>query len=511
MKEKDVPGNSQKIKILDISENKNNINDKDINDIFINYDKTINEVSDKKWNRYLIPYISILKSKIKIKKDKVNNIYKENELISLLDINEKQCKILSKTLDEYNENNLTYHWLQIPDINNILILVKKEHLLMQKMTNEEIEVLDYNSKKYKIIPGKVCRLAKKYHVTIGPGEENILYLIKDLSNEYHFVTKTIIKFAKTKRTLNDEMHTLEITDKDNNIIKINSDSIRDLEDFNIYSEWCEIGDINNNKIIVRKKDLIDCKEIYDKNINGGNEIQKIYDWKFDIYDINIKIQYSKYFPEKYIYLPSKDKYEEFSEINDINNNKIYVKTSLIEHYLSENINDLSLYEEIYDKDNKKQIINPNEIIKNILFSYDDISDGYGPFLQLITQSGSKHLIKVNTINKIIKIAEDRKNKNDNSKVSIKDNNGIKIFTSLNKIKEINLKDNDIILLCFNDVNGNKCYFKKRELIKEVSNILMNSINEDYIILNDINGEKRYIQHSQIKIINSKIKKNIINN
>ena len=130
---------------------------------------------------------------------------------------------------------------------------------------------------------------------------------------------------------------------------------------------------------------------------------------------------------------------------------------------------------------------------------------------MITQSGSKHLIKVNTINKIIKIAEDRKNKNDNSKVSIKDNNGIKIFTSLNKIKEINLKDNDIILLCFNDVNGNKCYFKKRELIKEVSNILMNSINEDYIILNDINGEKRYIQHSQIKIINSKIKKNIINN
>ena len=146
-----------------------------------------------------------------------------------------------------------------------------------------------------------------------------------------------------------------------------------------------------------------------------------------------------------------------------------------------------------------------------MFSYDGISDECGPFIELITQSGSKHLIKVNTINKILKIAEDKKSKNDNSKVSIKDNNGIKIFTSLNKIKEINLKDNNIILLCFNDVNENKCYFKKKDIIKEVSNLLMNSIKEDYITLNDINGEKRYIKHSQIKIINSKIKKNIINN
>ena len=30
----------------------------------------------------------------------------------------------------------------------------------------EIEVLDYNSKKFKINPGKVCRLAKKYHTTL---------------------------------------------------------------------------------------------------------------------------------------------------------------------------------------------------------------------------------------------------------------------------------------------------------------------------------------------------------
>ena len=523
MKEKEEQEKSPKIENEDNNENKNEdknekedkneniINNKEVNDIFICHDKTINEVSDKKWNRYLIPYISILKAKRKIEKDKKNNLYKEDVSINLIDINEKKCSLLSKILDEYNENNLTYHWLQVPDINNKLILVKKEHLLMQKMTNEEIEVLDYNAKKYKIIPGKVCRLAKKYHITTGPGEENILYLIKDLSNEYHFVTKTIIKFAKTKRTLNDEMHILEITDKSNNIIKINSDSIRDLEDFNIYSEWCEIEDINNTKIIVRKKDLIDCKEIYDKNLDGGNEIQKINDWKYDIYDININVQYSKYFPEKYIYLLKNDRHEEFSEINDINKKKIYIRTSLIEYYLSENINDLSLYEEIFDKDNKKQIINPNEIIKNILLSYDDVSDGCGPFVELVTQSGSKHLIKVNTINKILKIAQDKKSKTENNKVSIKDNNGNKIFTSLNKIKEINLKDNNIILLCFNDVNGNISYFKKKDVLNKVNDILMNKINEEYIILNDINEEKKYIPHSQIKIINNKIKKNFINN
>lgn len=486
----------------------NNDNDKELNNAVICHDKTINEISDKKWNRYLIAHKLLLQAKRKIIKDKNKNSYKENELITLIDINQKQCSILSKILDEYNENNLTYHWLQIPDVNNKIILVKKEHLLMQKMTNNEKEILDYNGKKFKIIPGKVCTLAKKYHITKGLGEENILYLIKDLSNNFHFVTKNIIQFAKTKRTLNDEMNTLEITDKSNNIIKVNSDSIRDLEDFNPYSEWCQIEDINNNKIIVRKIDLVDCKEIYDKNIDGGKEIQKINDWKYDIYDINIKIEFSKYFPDKYIYLADSEKREEFSEINDINKNKIYIKTSLVEYYLSEDINDLSLYEEIFDKDNKKQIINPYQIVNNILLSYDDIADTNGPFIELITQSGSKHLIKVKTINKILEIAKEKENKND-KKVSIKDTNGIKILTSLSKIKEINLKDKNINLLCFSDANEENCYFKKIDILNKVNDILINSMNNDYIILNDINGVQRFIKHSQIKIINKKIKKNII--
>ena len=482
-------------------------NEKKINNYIICYDQTINEISDKKWGRYLIPYKSLLEAKRQIKIGKTNNLYKENDIIKLKDINDKDCNLLGNIIEEYNENNLTYHWLQIPDINNKIILVKKEHLLMEKITNEEKEILDYNGKRFKIIPGKVCRLAKKYHITTGRGEENILYLIKDSSNEFHFIKKDIINFAKTKRALNDEVNTFEITDKDNKIININSETIRDLEDFNPYSEWCEIENINLNKIIVKKVNLLDCKEIFDKNIDGGKEIMKINDWKFDIYDININTEYSKCFPEKYYYLSDMNKHEEFSQINDINNNKISVRTSLLEYYLNENINELSLYEEIYDKNNNKQFINPNQIIKNILLSYDDVLDSNGPYIELTTQSGSKHIIKVNTINKILQIAEEKENKkkidkkNLNNKVSIKDSNGIKIYTSLNKIKEINLKDNDILLLGFSDINGDICYFKKKYILNYVNDILMNILEDDYIILKDINENERNILYSQIKIIN----------
>ena len=520
--EKKENNNSEANNIKNGKEEINNIdniqnnNEKDLKNYIICHDKTIVEVSDKKWNRYLIPYKTVLESKRQIRIQKSMNAYKDMEPIELIDINEKKCNIPGKIIEEYNENNLTYHWLQVSDVNDKLIIVKKEHLLMQKISNEEKEILDYNGKKYKIIPGKVCRLAKKYHITTGLGEQNILYLIKDSSGEFHFVTKTIIKFAKTKRALNDEMHTLEITDKENAIINVNSDTIRDLEDFNPYSEWCEIENINNNKIIVKKVNLLDCKEMLDKNIDGGNKIQQINDWKFDIYDINVDVQFSKCFPEKYFYLSNKNSREEFSEVNDINNKKIYIRTSLIEYYLDENINDLSLYEEVFDKNNEKQIINPNQIIKGILLSYDDVADDSGPFVQLVTQSGSKHVIKVNTINKILKIAEEKemknsnenKNINKNNKVSIKDNNGIKIYTSLNKIKEIKLNDNNILLLCFTDIHGDKCYFTKNDILNEVNDLLMNLLEDEYIILSDINGIERSIRHSQIKIINNKIKKNL---
>ena len=513
MKEKEE--NSEEIKQNEINNesNKENIeneknkeeNNSNIKKI-ICHDKAIIEVSDKKWSRYLIPYKNILEYKLKITMDKLSNIYKPEEQMTLIDINEKKCNLLSYIIEELNENNLTYHWLQVPDVNNKLIIVKKEHLLKQKIRDEEIEVLDYNSKKFKINPGKVCRLAKKYHTTLGRGEENILYLIKDISNQTHFVTKTIIKFAKKKRALNDDYQTIEITEHNNQIIKVNCDSIRDLEDFNPYSEWCEVNDINNNKIIVKKVNLLDLKELYDKNIEK-NDIQEINDWKFDVYQINIKEEYSRIFPNRYKYYKDINNYEEFVEVNDINKNKIYIKTSLIEYYLDENINDLSLYEEIIDKDNNKKIINPYQIIKDILLSYDDISDLNGPYTELITQSGSKHIIKVNTINKILKIAKNKGDNNENNKVSIKDNSGIKIYTTLNKIKEIDLNDNNNILFGFKDIDENMCYFKKKIILNKINEILINTSEEDYLTLDDINGNQKLITYSQIKIINNKLKKN----
>ena len=298
---------------------------------------------------------------------------------------------------------------------------------------------------------------------------------------------------------------MEITEYNNQIIKVNCDSIRDLEDFNPYSEWVEINDINNNKIIVKKVNLLDCKELFDKNIEGGNEIQKINDWKYDVYEININNEYSKVFPNRYKYFNDINKYDEYSKVEDINKNKIHIKTSLIEYYLDENINELSLYEEVFDKDNQRQIINPNQIIKSILLNYDDICDINGPYVEIMTQSGSKHIIKVRTINKILKLAEN--NKDNNDKVSINDNSGIKILTSLKKIKEINLNNNNIILLGFKDIEENMCYFKKKDIINKINEILLNLIEEDYLILNDINGLERTIKYSQIRIINNRLKKN----
>ena len=428
-----------------------------------------------------------------------------------MDINKKECNLLSKIIDEYNENNLAYQWFPILDINNKLIIVKKENLLNQKMTNEEKQIIDYLGEKYKIIPGKVCRPAKKYHITIGPKEENILYLIKDLSNNFHFVKKIVLNIEKNKQTLKNEMNELKIIDKNDNNIVINFNIIDDLEVCNVYNEWCEIEDINNNKIIVRKKDLVDLKEIYDKNIDGGKEIQKINDWKYDTYDIKINSEFLKNFPNKYIYLSQGNERKIYSEINGINNNKVLIKTSLIEYYLTENIDNLSLYEEIYDKNNIKRIINPKSIITNILFNYDIIPYLNGPFIELLTKSGKKHIIKISTINKILKIGEEKKETNDDTKVSIKISNGVKIYTTLNKIKNINLKDNNNILLCFNDVNGKNGYFKKNDIINKVNNKIINPINGDYLCLEDINRIKRYIEVSQIKIINKNLKKNSLNN
>ena len=107
----------------------------------------------------------------------------------------------------------------------------------------------------------------------------------------------------------------------------------------------------------------------------------------------------------------------------------------------------------------------------------------------------------------MKLGENKGDKN-NNKVSIKDNNGIKILTSLNKIKEINLDDNNIIILGFKDIQDNMCYFKKKDIIERINEILLNLLEEDILILNDINGLQKKIKYSQIKIKNNKLTKNM---
>ena len=165
MKEnEEIPGE------LKENEAKNNLKEKYI----ICHDKTIIEVSDKKWSRYLIPYKTILEYKLKISQDKLSDKYNPNDKLTLFTINEKECSLLSNIIDELNENNLTYHYLQIPDVNNKLIIIKKEHLLKQKIKDEEIEILDYNSKKYKINKEKDCRLAKKYNIKVGTADDKII-------------------------------------------------------------------------------------------------------------------------------------------------------------------------------------------------------------------------------------------------------------------------------------------------------------------------------------------------
>ena len=74
--------NSEEIKQNDNDEenNKDIEKNKEINETekkyVICYDKTIIEVSDKKWSRFLIPYKNILEYKLKISKDKQSSSYK---------------------------------------------------------------------------------------------------------------------------------------------------------------------------------------------------------------------------------------------------------------------------------------------------------------------------------------------------------------------------------------------------------------------------------------------------
>ena len=469
----------------------------------INKDPTIIEVLDKKWKKYLIPRNNIIKAKFIISQEK--NISPETT-ITILDKDNNKQTLMREILIDLNENNLTYHWLYVSDIENNQILVKKEQLIDFKISNEETLIMDYYAKKKKIITGKVCREAKKYHSTKGKGNENILFKIKDNKGIYHFVPKPIIKFAKKKRILNDEVSIIEITDKDNNIIYIPFEIIRDFDEGNIYCEWCEIDNLNGEKIIVLKRDLQDLKENFDKNYEKS--IQEIQDYNYKKHEIDSENEYLKLFPEQYSYLYSNSKRDEFSIIKDLENKEVKIKTSLIEHLLGEELEQLGYYMESNNEKGEKIKFNPYEIIKDIISKYDDIICSSGPYIQINTQSGNKHLIKRGTIIKAIELSEKSKNDNNNNMViSIKDSLNTKIMTTLQKLKEIDLNNNDILLIPLIDDYGKNVYIKKSIIIDIVNKIIEGKQKGENEKVKDYLNEDKVINVGQINMKNSKIKKN----
>ena len=469
----------------------------------INKDPTIIEVLDKKWKKYLIPRNNIIKAKFIISQEK--NISPETT-ITILDKDNNKQTLMREILIDLNENNLTYHWLYVSDIENNQILVKKEQLIDFKISNEETLIMDYYAKKKKIITGKVCRDAKKYHSTNGKGNENILFKIKDNKGIYHFVPKPIIKFAKKKRILNDEVSIIEITDKDNNIIYIPFEIIRDFDEGNIYCEWCEIDNLNGEKIIVLKRDLQDLKENFDKNYEKS--IQEIQDYNYKKHEIDSENEYLKLFPEQYSYLYSNSKRDEFSIIKDLENKEVKIKTSLIEHLLGEELEQLGYYMESNNEKGEKIKFNPYEIIKDIISKYDDIICSSGPYIQINTQSGNKHLIKRGTIIKAIELSEKSKNDNNNNMViSIKDSLNTKIMTTLQKLKDIDLNNNDLLLIPLIDDNGKIVYIKKSIVIDIVNKIIEGKQSGESEKVKDYLNEDKVINIGQINMKNSKIKKN----
>lgn len=465
---------------------------------FISYDETIIEVLDKKWKKYLIPRVNILQAKYELSKESNIN---EEELMTLTDKDNKELQIVKEVILNLKEDNLLYHWLIIDDINNEKIIVKKEHLIAMKISKEPTVIMDYFGKKRQILSGKVCWKAKKYHSTEGKNGDNILFKLKDENNNIYFIPKPIIKFAKKKRMLNDETYSIEITDKDNKVINVPLENIRDLDESNPYSEYCEIQDTSLNNIIVKKVDLQNLKEMYDKNIIPNNEIKKIRDYKLDtLYNINANEQYDYLFPYKYEYKPNKS-HSEYIDVFDIYNKKVVIKTNLLEYFLSENLIELPLYEEAYDINKNLIKINPFEIAKSIIMKYDDVMTKMEPCLDLVTQSGSVHFIRIKTIKKVIDGYDGK-----NDYVNIKDSNGVKIVTSVSKLKTINLNSNNVIIIPLEDIYGQICYIKKDEVMKIVDKVVAGKLDEENTDVFDYSGKIRKVNVRQINMKNSALNK-----
>lgn len=135
-------------------------------------------------------------------------------------------------------------------------------------------------------------------------------------------------------------------------------------------------------------------------------------------------------------------------------------------------------------------------------NYDDILCKPGPYIELATQSGTKHLIRKHTILKAIKLV-----KNPNEYINIKDTNNVKIVTSIQKLKEIDLNSGDVLLIPVEDSNGKTAYVKKSIVINIVNRIVMGESVNDCETVQDYLGNSRVINVSQIIIKNSSLKKN----
>ena len=93
MKEKDENPEEIKeneIKNLNKEENINIDTNQTDKQYIICHDKTIIEVSDKKWSRYLISYKNILECKLKISEDKISNKFNPNDKVTLITIIKRQ-------------------------------------------------------------------------------------------------------------------------------------------------------------------------------------------------------------------------------------------------------------------------------------------------------------------------------------------------------------------------------------------------------------------------------------
>ena len=182
-----------------------------------------------------------------------------------------------------------------------------------------------------------------------------------------------------------------------------------------------------------------------------------------------------------------------------------IKTSLIEHLLGEELEELGYYMESNDEKGEKIKFNPYEIIKDILIKYDDIICSSGPYIQIITQSGNKHLIKRGTIIKAIQLSE--KSNNNNMVISIKDSFNTKIMTTLQKLKDIDLNNNDLLLIPLIDVNGNNVFIRKNTVIEIVNKIIEGKEIGESEKVKDYLDQIKVINVSQINMKNSRIKKN----